>query len=155
MKNPPEQVARFLEKKSIAVVGVSRDQNQPANVILRKLKKSGYQVFAINPNAEVVDGEKCYPDILSLPQKVGAAVIVTHPDISASIVRQCVKSGIDQVWLHRSFGQGSVSDEAIQECQKNGINCLVGGCPMMYCEPVDFGHQCMKWILKLQGKVPG
>ena len=154
MENLPKQVAEFLEKKTIAVVGVSRDQNQPANAVYRKLKKCGYKVYAINPNAEAVEGEKCYPDIVSLPEQIGGAVIVTHPDITASVVKQCIESGIDQIWLHRSFGQGSVSEEAIQECENKGINCLVGGCPMMYCEPVDFGHKCMKWILKLQSKVP-
>ena len=154
MKNLPKQVAEFLEKKNVAVVGVSRDQNQPANMILRKMKRCGYEVFPVNPQAEIVEGEKCYPNVLSLPEQVGGAVIVTHPDVTAEVVRQCLKSGIDQIWLHRSFGQGSVSKEAVQECEKNGINCLVGGCPMMYCEPVDFGHKCMKWILKIQNKVP-
>lgn len=154
MAKLPKQVAEFLEKKSIAVIGVSRDRNQPANAIYRKLQKSGYQVFAVNPSAEIIEGEKCYPDIDSLPQKVEGVVIVTHPDVTANVVRQCIKSGISQIWIHRSFGEGSVSDEAILECERSKINCLVGGCPMMYCEPVDLGHKCMKWVLKMQSRVP-
>lgn len=155
MADIPNQVAEFLGKKSIAVVGVSRDSNQPANAIYRKLKQGGYTVFAVNPNAEVVEGEKCYPDLDSIPVRVEGVVIVTHPEITAEVARKCIELGIDQIWIHRSFGQGSVSEDAIQACRQNGINCIIGGCPMMYCEPVDFGHKCMKWILKLQHKVPG
>ncbi|MDH3492470.1 MAG: CoA-binding protein [Acidobacteriota bacterium] len=154
MTNLPKQVKEFLDKKTIAVFGVSRNKNQPANVIYRKLKQAGFDVFGINPNAENVESEKCYPDIGSLPEKPEAAVIVTHPDVSANVVRQCIDSGIDQIWMHRSFGKGSVSEEAVEACKKDGVNCIVGGCPMMYCEPVDFGHKCMKWILKLRNRVP-
>ena len=82
-------------------------------------------------------------------------MIVTHPDIAAKVVRECADLGIRHVWLHRSFGQGSVSEEAAAECERHNINCLVGGCPMMYCEPVDFGHRCMRWILKMQSRLPG
>jgi hypothetical protein len=74
--------------------------------------------------------------------------------VAAQVVRQCAELGIRQVWLHRSFGQGSVAEEAVRECERRGIRCLVGGCPMMYCEPVDFGHRCMRWVLKLQSRLP-
>jgi len=56
---------------------------------------------------------------------------------------------------HRGFGEGSVSNGAVEECKARGIQCIVGGCPLMYCEPVDFGHRCMKWWLRRKGRVPG
>jgi uncharacterized protein len=155
MSKVPKQVAEFLSKKRIAVVGVSRNFQQPANAIYRKLKGAGYQVYAINPNAMQVEGNPCYPDLHSVPEPVEAVMIVTHPDMAAKIARECADLGIRHVWLHRSFGQGSVSKEAVAECKRQYINCLVGGCPMMYCKPVDFGHRCMKWILKLQSRIPG
>ena len=155
MPTIPRQVAEFLSKKRIAVVGVSRDFQQPANAIYRKLKGAGYQVYAINPNAEMIEGDPCYPDLHSVPESVEAVMIVTHPDLAAKVVRECAVLGISQVWLHRSFGQGSASEEAEQECERRNINCLAGGCPMMYCEPVDFAHRCMRWVLKLQNRLPG
>jgi uncharacterized protein len=154
MSKAPKQVAEFLSKKRIAIVGVSRNFQQPANAIYRKLKGAGYQVYAINPNAERVEGDTCYPDLHSVPEPVEAVMIVTHPDMAAKVVRECVDLGIRYVWLHRSFGQGSVSEEAVDECERHNINCLVGGCPMMYCQPVDFGHRCMKWVLKIQSRLP-
>jgi predicted CoA-binding protein len=154
MSTVPKQVSEFLSKKRIAVAGVSRDSQQPANAIYRKLRGAGHQVYAINPNAAQVEGDACYPDLHSIPGSVEAVMIVTHPDIAAKVVRECADLGIRHVWLHRSFGQGSVSEEAAAECERQNINCLVGGCPMMYCEPVDFGHRCMRWILKLQRRLP-
>jgi hypothetical protein len=70
-------------------------------------------------------------------------------------VRQCDQRGVRQIWFHRSFGQGSLSEEAIRECSARGINCIVGGCPLTYCEPVDFAHLCFWWWLRLSRRVPG
>jgi predicted CoA-binding protein len=155
MAKTPESVAGFLSGKRFAVVGVSRDTGQPANAVYRRLRDAGYEVFAVNPNASEVEGARCYPDLASVPSAIDAVMIVTHPDMSAAVVRQCAARGVRHVWLHRSFGDGSVSEEAIRECAARGINCIVGGCPLMYCAPVDLGHRCMRWWLRRQGRVPG
>jgi predicted CoA-binding protein len=154
MAKVPAQVNEFLSAGRIAVAGVSRDSKQPANLIYRKLKTAAHEVFAVNPNAAQVEGEACYPDLRSIPQPIEAVVIATHPSVSVQVVRECIDLGIPKLWLHRSFGEGSVSDEAVRACKEGGIDCIVGGCPMMYCEPVDFGHRCMKWLLKLNNRVP-
>jgi predicted CoA-binding protein len=122
--------------------------------VVKKLRDSGHIVFAVNPNAREIDGEPCYPDLASLPDPVEAVFIATHPDMSAGIIKQCASLGIDRVWIHRSFGHGSVSDEAVKEAKSLGIDCIAGGCPMMYCAPVDPFHRCMRWILKLGHRVP-
>lgn len=154
MKPVPEQVARFFGEKKIAVIGVSRRENQPGNAILKKLRGAGHVVFPVNPNTATVMGEKCYPDIGSLPDQAGAAVITTRADVSAKLAEQCVGAGVRHVWFHRSFGQGSVSQAAVRVCEKNGIHCLAGGCPMMYCEPVDIAHRCMRWFLGVSKRLP-
>jgi predicted CoA-binding protein len=155
MKPPPEQISRFLSSKTVAVVGVSRDNRQAANLVFNRLRTHGYEVYPVNPNAETIDGIQCYPDIPSLPRKAEAVMIMTHPDKSAEIVRQCGAAGISRVWLHRSFGQGSVSDEAVRDGKKSGVECITGGCPMMFLEPVDLAHRCFRWILKMQKRIPG
>jgi len=154
MSKVPASVAEFLSHRRIAVAGVSRDTRQPANCVYRKLRDSGHQVFAINPNANEVEGGPCYKDLRSLPAPVEAVVIATPPKAATQVVRDCAELGIRNVWMHRSFGAGSVSEEAVQECGRRGIECLVGGCPMMYCEPVDLAHRCFRWILKWGHRVP-
>jgi hypothetical protein len=85
---------------------------------------------------------------------VDGVVIATHPDISLDIVRQCSQHGVGQVWFHRSFGGGSVSAPAVRECEARGLHSIVGGCPLMFCGQVDFGHKCMRWWLQQRGRVP-
>ncbi len=155
MARMPSGVAEFLSGKRIAVAGVSRNPQQTANLIYRKLRTSGFEVFPVNPNATEVEGVQCYPNLASIPGSLDGVVVVTHPRNALDIVRQCGERDVRRVWFHRAFGQGSFSNEAVRECGARGIQCIAGGCPMMYCEPVDFGHRCMHWLLRLGGRVPG
>jgi predicted CoA-binding protein len=154
MTNTPASVATFLRGRCIAIAGVSRQPNRAANAVFRKLRDSGYTVFPINPHTSEVEGVKCYSDVGVVPEQLDGVVIATSPDISTQIVRQCSDHGVRRVWFHRSFGNGSVSEKAVRECNAHGIDAIVGGCPLMFCDPVDFGHKCMKWWLQRQGRVP-
>ncbi len=149
-----ETVGDFLAQKRIAVAGVSRGGREAANLIYRKLRSTGYLVFAINPNSEEVEGDICYPDLKSIPGGVDGIVIATHPKVTDQIVHECAELGISRMWIHRSFGNGSVSDAAVDFCRENNLTVIPGGCPMMYCEPVDIGHKCMRWVLNLTGGLP-
>jgi predicted CoA-binding protein len=154
MPSMKEAVDDFLALKRIAVAGVSRSEGQAANFIYKKLRDSGYEVFPVNPAAEEVEGDVCYPDLKSLPGPVDGVVIATHPKATDDVVRQCAEVGVTRAWMHRSFGQGSVSESAVEFCRDNGITAIAGGCPMMFCPPVDIGHKCMRWMLKVTGGLP-
>jgi len=154
MPKLPDAVSEFLRGSRIAVAGVSRDSAQPANAVYRKLESCGYEVFPVNPNAAEVEGVECHPTISAISPQVDRVVVATHPAAAAEVVRECGELGIRLVWFHRSFGEGSVSEEAIRECEARGVEAIVGGCPLMFCEPVDFGHKCMRWWLQRTGRVP-
>jgi uncharacterized protein len=155
MPNMPANVAEFLSGKRYAVAGVSRKPQQAANAIFRKLRDSGFDVLPVNPNATEVEGVRCWPDLKSIPGAIDGVVIATHPGAAIGIVRQCAEKGVRRVWFHRSFGTGSVSAEAVAECQAKGIDYIAGGCPLMYCAPVDPAHRCIRYMLSFLGKVPG
>jgi uncharacterized protein len=154
MKRTPESVVAFLSGKRIAVAGVSRTGQSAGNPVLQKLRRSGYDAIPVNPHAAEIDGARCYPDLASIPGALDGVVIATHPSVSAEIVRQAAARGVTTVWFHRSFGQGSVSEEAVRECERLGVTPIVGGCPLMYCEPVDIAHRCMRGFLRWRGRVP-
>jgi predicted CoA-binding protein len=149
-----EAVDEFLAQDRFAVAGVSRSGNEAANTIYKKLKGAGYTVFPTNPSAEEVEGDPCYPDLKSIPGGVGGVVIATHPKVALSVVEECSELGISHVWFHRSFGQGSVAEEALTFCRDNDIKVIPGGCPMMFVEKVDIGHKCMRWFLSVTGGLP-
>jgi hypothetical protein len=154
MANLPPPVERFLSGRRIAIAGVSRESGQAANIIFKKLAGAGYEVIPVNPKTTEVDGVRCYPDLASVPGEVDGVVVATHSKVAADVVRQCAERGVKQIWFHRSFGDGSVSEEAVRECEARGIEPIVGGCPMMFCAPVDPVHACMRWFLQWRGRVP-
>ena len=154
MANTPASVAAFLQGRRLAVAGVSRQSTQPANAIFRRLRDTGHEVFPVNPNASEVEGTRCYRDITEVPQPIDGVVIATPPQASADVVRQCGDAHVPRVWFHRSFGAGSVSDDAVGACAALGIVAIVGGCPLMFCDPVDGAHTCMRWWLQRRGRVP-
>lgn len=151
----PDAIEQFLSGRRFAVAGVSRAPGQAANAVFRRLKQSGYDVVPVNPHASEVEGATCYASITAIPHPLDGVVIATAPAAADDVVRQCVDHDVRRVWFHRSFGTGSVSDEAVRTCHERGITCIVGGCPLMFCEPVDIGHRCMRGWLQWLGRVPG
>ena len=151
------KVNEFLAQKRIAVVGVSRNDGQHpvGNVIYRRLKTTGHDVFPVNPQMRTFEGDRCYPDLQSIPGRVDAVVIITRPETTERIVRDCNDAGVPRVWMHQSLGKGSsVSPEAVEYCRQHGISVIAGACPMMYGDGADFGHTCMRWILRVTGGLP-
>lgn len=156
-------VEDFLAQKKIAVAGVSRGKKAAANLIYKKLKGAGYQVFAVNPSAEEIAGDPCYPDLKSLPACADGVVIATSAERAEDIVRQCAETGVPRVWMHCSLGSTrkaatkwaakstSVSEEAVRLCNENGITVITGACPMMFSKPVDPAHTIMRGVLRLFG----
>lgn len=151
------KVNDFLAQKRIAVAGVSRDNSHhpSANLIYRRLKSTGHEMFAVNPNLQTFDGERCYPDLQSIAGGVDGVVIVTRPEITERIVRDCSVAGVSRVWIHASLANGSsVSQDAVEYCRQHDISVIAGACPMMYGPGVDLGHTCMRWVMKLTGRLP-
>jgi hypothetical protein len=150
-----EAAAGFLANKRIAVTGVSRDPaSHGANMVYRRLRDRGYTVFALNPNADEVEGDPAYDDLGSIPGGVDAVVIGTSPDHAEDTMHDAVDHGIGWVWMHRSFGGGSVCDEATVYGRENGVTVIDGGCPLMFGPTADPAHKVMRFIFGLRGNVP-
>jgi len=154
MKGHLEKIKDFINQKSIAVTGVSSTQPDAANLIFKKFKKGNYQVYAINPKVATVENEKSYPNLSAVKQKIEGVVIASPPDSAQTIVEECIRLGVSRVWFHSSINQGSLDRQAVDYAERNGLDVIRTGCPLMYIQPVDFPHKCIKWILNLTGKVP-
>ena len=155
MQKVREAASEFLSHKRIAVTGVSRNpQGHGANFVYQRLRDRGYEVFAVNPNADEVEGDPCYLDLKSIPRGVDAVVIGTRPEIAETTMRECADLGIKQVWMHRSFGKGSVSDAATEYGRQRGVTVIDGGCPLMFEPTADPGHKAMRFVFTLNGNIP-
>jgi predicted CoA-binding protein len=145
----------FLTHKRVAVTGVSREPgSHGSNVVYRRLRDRGYKVFAVNPNADQVEGDQTYHDLRSIPGGVEAVVIGTRPETAEATMRECADLGIKHVWMHRGPGAGSVSVEAAKYGREHGIAVIDGGCPCMFGPTADAGHRAMRFVFTLSGNVP-
>jgi uncharacterized protein len=153
MQSVNEAASAFLARKRVAVTGVSRThKTHGSNNVYKRLRERGYEVFAVNPNAEKVEGDRSYPDLKSIPGGVDAVVIGTRPEIADDTMHECAELGIRHVWMHRGPGAGSVSDVAAAYGRQQGITVIDGGCPLMFAPTSDFGHRLMRVLYA--GKVP-
>lgn len=148
MRTPPAAIRAFLDAPHLAVVGVSRDPNQAANHVFRKLHAARANVFPVNPATARVESGPCYPSLAAIPGGVDAVMLVTPPAAAVTVVREALAIGVRRIWFHRAFGQGSLSREAVALVREAGLTPIVGGCPMMYVEPVDPFHACCRWVLE-------
>ena len=145
----------FLAAERIAVTGVSRSADgHGSNTVYKRLRDVGYQVFAVNPHAEEVEGDRAFPDLASIPGGVEAVVVGTKPERAEATMREAADLGITRVWMHRSFGGGSVSEDAATFGRDHGITVIDGGCPLMFGRPSDGAHRVMCRILTWTGAVP-
>jgi uncharacterized protein len=151
-----EAASEFLTRKRIAVTGVSKKNpsTHGSNAIYQRLRARGYEAFAVNPNADSIGGEPCYPDLKSIPGGVDAVVIGTRPERAEATMRECVDLGIRYAWMHRSVDAGSVSAAATEFGRAHGITVIPGGCPLMFNPVSDGGHKMMKFVFTLTGAVP-
>jgi len=153
-----EIVKDFLAHKKIAVVGVSDKRETGCNMSYKKFKRAGYQVYAVNPRISTFEGDPCYPDLKSLPEKPEAVFILASPKVTDMIVQQCVDLGVKHVWMHCMMGtkpglatsMSSVSPEAVRLCRENGIAVIPGSCPNQFIKP-DPGHAMMRGLWRLFG----
>ncbi len=155
MQGIREAATEFLAGRRIAVTGVSRHpESHGANVVYRRLRDRGYQVFAVNPNADEVEGDRAYDALADIPGGVDGVVIGTRPETAEATVRECADLGVTRVWMHRGPGAGSVSPEAAAWGREHGITVIDGGCPCMFAPTADTGHRLMRMVLTLTGNVP-
>ncbi len=145
-----KDIEGFLAQKTVAIAGASRDPRSFSASAMRELTAKGYTVIPVNPNAESVGGQKCYPGLSKLPQKPGGVVLFTPPAQTAKVVREAVAAGITRIWIQ----QGAQSEEALAFCREKDLPAITRQCILMYLEPVGSIHGVHRWVKKLFGGMP-
>jgi predicted CoA-binding protein len=143
-------VEEFLAQQTLAVVGASRDEKKFGNKVYKDLIRKGYTTYAVNPSADVIDGQRSYPTLSDLPEAVDGVVFVVPPAQTEKVVRQAAELDIPRVWMQ----QGSESEDAIRFCEENDISVVAGECILMFAEPAEFYHRMHRWVWGVLGKLP-
>ena len=139
----------FLAEPAIAVVGVSRSGKGFGNFAARELRRKGYRIYPVNPDADLIDGERCFRSLSGLPEPVRAVLVVVPPERALGVVQEAAAAGITRVWLQ----QGSQSPKVILMCSELGLETVAGECILMFAQPTGV-HKTHKWIWGWLGKLP-
>ena len=155
MSTTMADVRDFLNQRRIAFVGVSRNPKDFSRMLFREMCNKGYDVIPVNPAATELEGRRCFRRIQEIDPPVEGALLMTRPQDTEGVVRDCVDAGIRRVWMHRGGGQGAVSKEAADLCHEKGIGLVEGYCPFMFLPGTPFFHRIHGFLLKLAGGYPG
>ena len=143
-------VEDFLNCKTLAIVGVSRSGKKFGNSVFRDLKEKGYEVFPVNPEAETLEGVRCYPKISSIENSPDGAVLITPPEQTEKVVQDALAAGVKHIWMQ----QGAESIKAIELAENGGASVVSGECIMMFADPVKSVHRFHRWVWNLFGRLP-
>ncbi len=150
MINSKKTIEAFMQQKSLAVVGASRQKDKFGNLVYRELKKAGYKVYAINPHADMLEGDRCYAGLGALPEKPGGIIVLLPPAKTIPIIEEAARLGIKNLWLQ----QGADSPEGEKRGSELNLEMVSGECIFMYIEPVQSVHAMHRFFRRLLGKMP-
>ncbi len=142
-------IEKFVEGKSLAVVGVSRGGKKFGNIAYKELKERGYTVYAVNPQAQDIDGERCYSNLTSLKDKVDGVLVSVPAKVAGMVLQEAADAGIKNIWLQ----QGSESSDLLAQGSSLGLNVVSGKCILMYAPPVRSFHAFHRFVVKLIGQL--
>jgi uncharacterized protein len=148
-KIDPRLATEFLAQRRLAVVGASDAPNSFGGTIYGELKDHDHDVVAVNPNAETVHGDPCYPSLDAVPGDLDGVIVMVHRDRAADVVRACAAKGVPRVWLFKGAGVGAVSDEAVELCHQHGMTVVPGACPLMFLEPMAWIHRVHRGMRRM------
>jgi predicted CoA-binding protein len=149
-----ETIEAFLAQKRIAMVGISREPKSISVALFKELCRRGYDIVPVNPKAPSVNGHRCFARVQDIDPPVTAALLMTSPQITESVVADCFAAGIKQVWMYRAGGNGTVSAKALEFCNTKGMEVIPGQCPFMFLPGAAGVHRFHGFIRKITGRYP-
>lgn len=149
-----ETIEDFLAQKRIALIGVSRKPGSFSVPMFQELTRRGYDVVPVNPNIPEFQGRRCFARVQEIQPPVQAALLMTSPEVTDTVVRDCAEARIPRVWMHQGVGQGAVSPQAVEFCRERGIRVVPGQCALMFLPESGAIHRLHGFIRKLTGRYP-
>ena len=123
-----ELVDKVLRKtKTIALIGASKKEERPSNLVMRNLLKRGYQVFPVNPGHEggEILGQKCFARLIDIPHPIDMVDVFRQSKAIPEIVEEAIKCKVNTLWLQLNIGH----KHAEKKAQLNGILVIRNRCP--------------------------
>lgn len=149
-----DAIEDFLAQKRIAMVGMSRQPKDISVLLSEEMYRRGYDVVPVNPHTKEIGGKPCFASVQEIHPPVQGAILMTTPEVTDNVVRDCAEAGIRRVWMYRGVGNGAVSEQAIRFCEERGIQVIPGECPFMFWQDTGIAHRVHGFIRKITGRYP-
>jgi predicted CoA-binding protein len=147
-------IRAFLNRRRFAMVGVSRNPQDFSRTLFREFRQRGYDVIPVNPGVAEVDGVACAARLGDVAPPVDAALLMTSPTVTSSVVEECAQAGVETVWMYRAAGAGAVSPGSLRFCESKGMRVIAGECPFMFLPDTSWFHRFHGFCRKMVGKYP-
>lgn len=144
-----QAIADFIQAKRYAIVGLSRSGKKFGNIVYTELKQRGYQVVAVHPSAEEINGVTCYPNLSAVSEQVDGVIVCVPPAQAVQVVRDAAAAGIRKIWLQ----QGAQSPEVLAVADELKLTPVTGKCILMYAGPVTSFHAFHRGFARLFGQL--
>lgn len=144
----------FLAQKRIAMIGISRDPRSFSAQLFQEFVRRGYEMVPVNPQGGEVAGKPCSVRVQDIQPPLEAAIVMTTPEVTEHVVRDCAEAGVRRVWIFRGAGKGSVSKKALEFCREHGMQVIPGECPFMFFPQTEFVHRAHGFFRKMAGHYP-
>ena len=141
------QIESFIGSKRIAIVGFSRSGKKFGDMAGKELIKRGYEIFPVHPEAPIIDGMTCYPNLKSLNGKADALLVSIPPANVPAVLEEAAQTGFSKIWLQ----QGSWSKEVQETADRLGLPVVSKKCILMYAPPVTSIHKFHRTIKSIFG----
>jgi predicted CoA-binding protein len=118
----------LLESKTIAVVGLSPRPDRDSHGVAKYLQSQGYRIIPVNPAIQEVLGERCYPSLRDVPERIDLVDIFRRPEGVPAVVDEAIEVGARAVWMQK----GVVHEEAARKARSRGLDLVMDRCA--HCE---------------------
>ena len=149
-----QTIHEFLAQKRIAMIGVSREPRSFSVTLFQELLRCGYDLIPVNPHTPNVLGHPCFARVQDVTPPVQAALLITSPEVTDTVVEDCARAGIRLVWMHRGVGAGAVSPKAVSFCREQGMEVIAGECPFMFLSASGGVHRIHGFLRKMTRRYP-
>ncbi|TAK61855.1 MAG: CoA-binding protein [Bacteroidetes bacterium] len=152
--NTQSLIQEFLRLKRFAMLGVSRNPKEFSRALFKEFLTQGYDVIPVNPSVSEIDRHRCYSRVNDIEPHVSAALLMTPPAGTESLIRDCADAGITLVWLYGISGMKDVNVNTVHFCKERDIKVIAGYCPFMFMSSSSWFHRLHGSAWKLLGKYP-
>ena len=150
MKPTKQSIDTFLAGKRFAVAGVSRDPKKFGYLAFKELKEKGFDVYPVNPQADMILDQQCYHSLDDLPGDLKTLLVLTPKSQTTEVVKTAIGRGINNIWIQ----QKADTPEAIALAKESQVNLVTNTCILMHTEPVKGVHKFHRTLMKILRMLP-